>query len=185
VRHRRNKGKLDDLPSRSHVDCRLEPRRLLGKRSTEPRLQSRDGRAARVSRSAQLAHVSAPVQLVELQPALAHQHAQRRELGTRLDDVHGHDRGPSGATDRQRRRHVRHHTVQPSARDRRQDGRLTVALSPANAGRHPHGPPHQSRRRALRRPRLHGHVRRVVALDAKPARSSGTRSSRTTTTATT
>ena len=34
-----------------------------------PQLQPRDGRAARVARSAQLAHVSAPVRLVELQPA--------------------------------------------------------------------------------------------------------------------
>ena len=89
------------------------------------------------------------------------QHAQRRGPGARLDDVDGHDRGPSGAADRQRRRHVRHDAVQPSARDRRQDRRPALALSASDAGRHPHGPPDESRRRALRRQRLHGDVGRA------------------------
>ena len=98
---------------------------------------------------------------MELQPAQPHQHAQRRRPGARLDDVDGHGRGPSGAADRQRRRHVRHHAVQPSARDRRQDGRPALALSAPDAGRHPHGAPDESRRRALRRQRLHGDVGRA------------------------
>ena len=106
---------------------------------------------------------------MELQPAQSHQHSQRRRPGARLDDVDGHGRGPPGAADRQRRRHVRHHAVQPSARDRRQDaatcsGAIGTKCRPTSAwGTRRIAASRSTATTSTRRRR----TARVVALDAK------------------
>ena len=87
--------------------------------ATRARIQRRHRRAAVVAGGAQLAHVPAHVRLAGLQPARSDHGAQRLRLVPVWSAVDGHGRRPSGAADRQRRRHVRHDAVQPGARVRR------------------------------------------------------------------
>ena len=130
--------------------------------ATGAHLQPRNGRAARVARGAQLAHVFCAS---TTRGATARSSGSTRATSRTSCPCGRCRRAPAEghqvAADRQRRHHVHHDAVQPGHRDRREDRRFALALPSHDARGHPHGPPDESRRRALRRQGLHRDVGRA------------------------